>query len=199
MLPPFLQFRFPLNVLALAATPVIIPSMLTFAVVRLSLASRSSKARISLLEKDSLQNGQSLIHALAHLERQMEDAVADFIDNPEARAELRLEANAVSEHTAVDSSIPVSSYPPASEIAYSSSSTIVVPQISPSQHPILSPLQKTICARLNNLPQLKKERAFIEGMRNTHSTIISRDPKIWDKNGVGLEVLRHWAGQLVVD
>ncbi|KAJ4000546.1 DUF676-domain-containing protein [Lentinula boryana] len=162
ILPPFLEFRFPLNILLYASMPLLIPSVLTLALVRLSLASRSSKARITLLEKEDESGQRSLAQALADLERQVEGAVADFIDNSDP------------------------------------SPTLVVPQLHRSAHPILSPLQKTICARLNSIPHLQKERAFISGMRNAHSTIISREPKVWDKNGVGLGVLRHWAGSLLL-
>ncbi|KAJ3987583.1 DUF676-domain-containing protein [Lentinula detonsa] len=162
VLPPFLEFRFPLNILLYASMPLLIPSVLTLALVRLSLASRSSKARITLLEKEDESGQRSLAQALADLERQVEGAVADFIDNSDP------------------------------------SPTLVVPQLHRSAHPILSPLQKTICARLNSIPHLQKERAFISGMRNAHSTIISREPKVWDKNGVGLGVLRHWAGSLLL-
>ncbi|KAF9076635.1 putative serine esterase-domain-containing protein, partial [Rhodocollybia butyracea] len=159
-LPLFLQFRFPLNILVYAALPFLFPTVLTLAFVRLSLASRSSKARIKLLEEDVEFSAQSLAQALVHLEKQM-DTVADLIDDP--------------------------------------SSTLTIPKLSLSAHPILSPLQRTICARLNSLPRLRKERVFIRGVvSNTHSTIVSRDPKVWDKTGVGLRVLRHWAGSLVL-
>ncbi|KIK65708.1 hypothetical protein GYMLUDRAFT_56361 [Collybiopsis luxurians FD-317 M1] len=83
------------------------------------------------------------------------------------------------------------------DIMIDNPSAPAIPKVKASQHPILSPLQKTICARLNSIPQLKKERAFITGVTNTHSGIISRHP-IWDKHGYGLNVLRHWAGSLVV-
>ncbi|KAJ4472049.1 DUF676-domain-containing protein [Lentinula aciculospora] len=158
ILPPFLEFRFPVNILVYASIPILVPSVLTLAVVRLSLASRSSKARITLLEKEDKSGQQSLAQALFDLERQVEGAVADLIDD--------------------------------------SDPSTAIPMLHRSAHPILSPLQKTICARLNSISHLQKERAFIGGLRNTHSTIISREPKVWDKNGVGLGVLRHWAGSL---
>ncbi|KAJ3892558.1 putative serine esterase-domain-containing protein [Lentinula edodes] len=160
ILPPFLNFRFPVNILVYASIPILIPMILTLALVRLSLASRSSKARISLLEKEYKSGQQTLAQALVDFEKEVEGAVADLINESD------------------------------------SSSVLAVPQVHHSAHPILSPLQKTICARLNAIPHLQKERALITGLRNTHSTIISREPKVWDKNGVGLGVLRHWAGSL---
>ncbi|KAJ3811128.1 putative serine esterase-domain-containing protein [Lentinula aff. lateritia] len=160
ILPPFLIFRFPVNILVYASIPILIPMILTLALVRLSLASRSSKARISLLEKKYKSGQQTLAQALVDFEKEVEGAVADLINESDP------------------------------------SSVLAVPQVHRSAHPILSPLQKTICARLNAMPHLRKERAFITGLRNTHSTIISREPKVWDKDGVGLGVLRHWAGSL---
>ncbi|KAJ7091355.1 DUF676-domain-containing protein [Mycena belliarum] len=80
MLPPFLRFRFPLNIVFYAMLPLLVPVVLSFAIVRLSLAARSSRARIKLLEKDA-SSTQKLAHILAQLEKQVEHAVVDFIDD----------------------------------------------------------------------------------------------------------------------
>ncbi|KAJ7574473.1 DUF676-domain-containing protein [Mycena floridula] len=80
-LPPFLQFSFPMNIVFYVLLPLLIPGVLTMIVVRLSLASRSSRARIKLLESDE-SNGQRLANSLANLEKQMEDAVAELVDDP---------------------------------------------------------------------------------------------------------------------
>ncbi|KAJ6591588.1 DUF676-domain-containing protein [Mycena vulgaris] len=79
LLPPFLQFRFPLNILLYTMLPLLIPAVLSLVIIRLSLAARSSRARIKLLENDA-SNTQKLIHVLAQLEKQVEHAVVDFID-----------------------------------------------------------------------------------------------------------------------
>ncbi|KAF9038479.1 putative serine esterase-domain-containing protein [Panaeolus papilionaceus] len=82
--PPFLQFRFPLNLVFYASLPILIPTFITLALIRLSLASRSSRARIKLLEKESQESQtERLVHVLADLEREMEEAVVDLIDNPD--------------------------------------------------------------------------------------------------------------------
>lgn len=61
----------------------------------------------------------------------------------------------------------------------------------------LTPLQFKMIAWLNSLPQLKKERAFIENIRNSHGTIIARDVKNFEFHKVGQGVLRHWAEHFV--
>ncbi|KAJ7623235.1 lipid particle protein [Roridomyces roridus] len=79
-LPPPLQYRFPFNLVLYAALPVLIPVFLSLAVIRLSLASRSSRARIKLLEKDA-SSQEKLAYILEQLEVQMEGAIADLIDD----------------------------------------------------------------------------------------------------------------------
>ncbi|KAJ6619472.1 putative serine esterase-domain-containing protein [Mycena sp. CBHHK59/15] len=89
-LPPVLQFRFPMNILLYTALPLLAPVLLSLIVVRLSLATRSSRARIKLLERDaSASNTQRLVHVLAQLEHQVETAVVDLVIDdaePPARA-----------------------------------------------------------------------------------------------------------------
>jgi hypothetical protein len=56
---------------------------MSLAICRLSLASRSSRARIRQLEQQAHTGGQQkLADILAELERGVEEAVVDFIDNP---------------------------------------------------------------------------------------------------------------------
>lgn len=79
-LPPFLQFRFPFNILMYIALPFLIPVFFSMALTRLWLASRSSQRRIKILESDS--SSERLIHFIASLERRVEDAVAELVDRP---------------------------------------------------------------------------------------------------------------------
>lgn len=84
-LPPRLQLRFPLNLLIYSLLPILIPTFITLALTRFTLATRSSKSRIRLLEKEANTSGQQkLIHILADLEKEMEDAVVDLIDNADS-------------------------------------------------------------------------------------------------------------------
>ncbi|KAF8906243.1 putative serine esterase-domain-containing protein [Gymnopilus junonius] len=84
LLPPFLQFRFPFNLALYALLPILIPTFFSLALVRLSLATRSSRARIKLLEKEAHNGDQrTLVELVAELEQEMEEAVVDLIDNPD--------------------------------------------------------------------------------------------------------------------
>lgn len=57
--------------------------LISLAVLRFSLATRSSRARIKLLEEEAHTTGQQkLADILADLEREMEETVVDLIDTP---------------------------------------------------------------------------------------------------------------------
>ncbi|TFK63409.1 DUF676-domain-containing protein [Pluteus cervinus] len=81
LLPPAFQMRFPLNLVLYALLPILIPAFISLALVRFKLATRSSQARIRLLESDEA-NSDKLVHIFAQLERSVEDTVADYIDEP---------------------------------------------------------------------------------------------------------------------
>lgn len=84
LMPPFLQFRFPLNLVLYSLLPILVPVFISLAILRLSLATRSSRARIKELEREAHNEGrQTLVHLFAELEREVEEAVVDFIDNPD--------------------------------------------------------------------------------------------------------------------
>lgn len=55
---------------------------ISLALINLSMATRSSRARIRLLEKDESSKGK-LIHVLADIERDLERTVVDYIDDPD--------------------------------------------------------------------------------------------------------------------
>jgi hypothetical protein len=59
--------------------PILLPTLISLALIRLTLASRSSRARIKALEDDS--NTERLIHIISRLEKELEETVADIIDN----------------------------------------------------------------------------------------------------------------------
>ncbi|KAF8216474.1 putative serine esterase-domain-containing protein [Mycena galopus ATCC 62051] len=166
-LPPFLQFRFPINIVMYVLLPVLVPVFISLALVRLSLATRSSRARIRLLENDA-SNSQKLVHILAQLEKQVENAVVDFIDDdahaagPVADPELALRKGKV-----------------------------------PQEAPILTPTQIHIAAWLNRLP-LKKQRAYFPDALNSHALIICRDVKRFEFHKQGESVVRHWADSFIL-
>ncbi|KAJ7066600.1 putative serine esterase-domain-containing protein [Mycena amicta] len=88
-LPPFLNFRFPFNYVIYLFIPVLIPTFITLALLRLSLATRSSRLRIRLLEADAASPGsvERLAHVLAKLESQMESTVLDLVDETSVDAD----------------------------------------------------------------------------------------------------------------
>lgn len=73
----------------------------------------------------------------------------------------------------------------------------VVPP-TPRGRPTLTPLQQSLVASLNSLPQMRKHLACIKGVLNSHSVIVCRDVQhvAWHRRGEG--VLRHLADNLVV-
>jgi len=68
-----------LNVLIYMCMPILIPTFVTIAFVTLSRASKVSRARLKLLEKDDSQ-GERLVNILADIEKKMqEDAVVTVV------------------------------------------------------------------------------------------------------------------------
>jgi hypothetical protein len=64
--------------------------------------------------------------------------------------------------------------------------------------PRVTPAQRKMAKFLNALPQLKKERAYIADIRNSHATIIARDMQNFEFHKIGEGVLRHWADAFVM-
>ena len=65
-----------------ALLPIIIPVFFSMVIFRLSLASRSSRARIKQLEKEArTASPQKLADILAELEHEMGESVVDLMDN----------------------------------------------------------------------------------------------------------------------
>jgi hypothetical protein len=147
---------------------------MSLAIVRLSLAARSSRARIKLLENDAT-NTQKLIHILEQLERQVEDAVVDYIDDDD-----------------VDPATP-----DAAERGLVSSSKRKCRSKPPPEQPIITPMQRKIAASLNRLP-IKKERAYFPDVRNSHAMIICRDVKNFEMHKRGEGIVRHWADSFIL-
>jgi hypothetical protein len=164
--------------------PILIPILIIIALIRLSLASRSSRARIKLLEKDNKNN---LMHVLEALEKQIADTVVDLVDDPE------------------DSSLtPDSSSPPSESGSRPGTPAMKAkPKTRPRrrsiaketkpQHPRLTLLQLQLIEHLNSLKGLQKETAFIDPTVNSHGTIVCRDVKRFKIHKIGEGVVRHWA------
>jgi len=61
--------------------------------------------------------------------------------------------------------------------------------------PRITQSQRKMVAALNSLPQLKKERAYLPDLRNSHAAIIMRNG---ESHKIGEGVLRHWADAFVM-
>lgn len=154
--------------------PLLIPVGLSIAIVHSSLATRSSRARIKLLEKDE-KNSQKLIHILDQLEKRVGDVVADLIDDPGPEPDASMTALEETESSQGKKRVWGNSKAK-----------------PPPQQPIITPLQRKIAASLNKLP-LKKKLAYIQGLRNSHPVIVCRDVKRFEAHRAGEGVVRHWA------
>jgi len=187
-LPPPLQFKFPYNILFYIATPLILPLFFILVLSRLSLASSASRKRIRLMEKDTSAVDR-LVHVIAKLERGVEDAVADMMDEPGSSPAVR-----------TPSSEPdiLSSSP---ELGLMGTEAKDVPREevpAPPRHLILTDLQLKLVRLLNTLPKLKKERAFIPSVRNAHGVLICRDTQVFAFHKLGEGALRHWAYHFIM-
>ncbi|KZT10130.1 DUF676-domain-containing protein [Laetiporus sulphureus 93-53] len=185
-LPPALQFTFPFNILLYISLPVIIPLFLALVLSRLALASRASRLRLELLEKEP-SSVERLAKVIARLERSVESAIDDIMDDP---------GNPPSSFS---SPSPPRNDSPNPELGLDpkSKSHLKLGESAP-QHVILTDVQLRLVRLLNTLPGLKKERAFIDPVRNAHGSIICRDPQRFEFHKLGEGVLRHWADHFVM-
>jgi hypothetical protein len=168
--PPFLQFRFPGNMAMYVILPLLMPFLFSLAYTRLALASRKSRSRIALLEAEPASAGGRLIHVVAEMERSLESAVLDMVDDA-----------------------PVRAAPGPGTPDTEASADLKAPPAPRKGAPILSSTQREMAAHLNALPQLEKKIAFIHPWRNSHAIIVARDPEnyAWHREGWG--VIRCWA------
>jgi hypothetical protein len=152
-----------------------VPTFIGLVLVRFIKASHSSRARIKLLEKDEATKEGRLITMLARLEKQMEDAVVEVMEEPgQASDNLDPEAGMPSKRTK-------RSKEPADK-----------------EKPELLPEQIKAAKHLNALPNLQKVRAYFPDVYNSHAVIISRDVKRFEFHRRGHGVIRHWADGFVL-
>lgn len=76
---------------------------------------------------------------------------------------------------------------------YHDSYTSTVTPKEKQNQPLLTETQRRIIVNLNTLPNLKKVYVFIDGVRNSHATIVCRDPKNFSFHRRGEGVLRYLA------
>ncbi|PVF98129.1 DUF676-domain-containing protein [Serendipita vermifera] len=213
-LPPFLQFRFPLNVVLYVSLPVLIPLALSAAFIKVSLDANNSRKRLRILEKSEGVEGR-LVNVLKKLDKGMENAVADLMQGAEGR-QLEEEGTIIiiEEDDSTDS-LNKREKGKRSEQRQRSMSTserladaiahspLILPSSSvkaavASQGPeVLTPIQLNIIDTLNTLP-IEKYAAHFPGVFNAHAVIISRDVKRFPFHKRGEGVLRHWADHFIL-
>jgi hypothetical protein len=170
--------------------PVIIPLFITAALIRLSLASRSSRARIKLLEKG---DQDKLIHVLQSWEKQLADTVVELVDDPEDSGLTPNASSPASEAGSRPATPPIKPKPKTRARGLS-----ITAQETKPQHPYLTPLQLQLIENLNTLPNLQKEIAFIHPIVNSHGAIVSRDVKRFKAHLLGQGVIKHWANAFIL-
>ncbi|KAF8630141.1 hypothetical protein AX15_003094 [Amanita polypyramis BW_CC] len=80
LLPPGLQRGFPLNMLIYVCIPFALPFVVMVIIINLSLASRSSRARLRLLEEDKSRE-ERLVYILSRLERKLENPPVSLLED----------------------------------------------------------------------------------------------------------------------
>ncbi|KAG1808683.1 putative serine esterase-domain-containing protein [Suillus subaureus] len=178
-LPPRFQAEFPLNLAVYTLLPVLFPTFICLALIRLSFQSHQSRGRLRHLEAQTTR--ERLVHIIGKLESELESAAVDLYDDP---AGTPIATSPIPGADPADSTIPTE---PTKEKGKKSRSK------PPPYQPLLTPGQLQCIENLNKIPQLKKERAFFEGVRNSHAMIVCRDPKMFKQHLEGEGVLRHWA------
>ncbi|KAG1740003.1 putative serine esterase-domain-containing protein [Suillus lakei] len=178
-LPPRFQKEFPLNLAVYTLLPILFPTFICLALIRLSFQSHQSRGRLRHLEAHSTRD--KLVHIISKLESELESAAVDLYDDP--------------------AGTPIATSPvPGTDPADETNSTTLTKgkgkksrSKPPPYQPLLTPGQLKCIENLNKIPQLKKELAFFEGVRNSHAVIVCRDPKMFKHHLEGEGVLRHWA------
>jgi len=182
---PFVDWRFPV-VVWMALLPILIPLVLIVVPTRFLLSSRSSWARVRLLESDQESMTRRLVTIWAKMERAIEDAVEDVVEEkilPMTDGERNC-----STPTLTDDSVPSS--PTVGAFSKIPSSSAVV-----KSQPLLTPVQLRMIGNLNTLPNLTKHAAFIRSVRNSHGAIVCRNMAMKEHHkGVG--VLKKWVDDM---
>ncbi|KIM90467.1 hypothetical protein PILCRDRAFT_812222 [Piloderma croceum F 1598] len=188
LLGPFREWRFPMNIVVMALLPVLVPVFLLLVPTRFMLSSRSSRARVKLLEGDQESMARRLVTIWATLEKNAEDIVEDILEESILPATSR-SANDGDQVGNEAGSTPTLTDKLALTSALTSSSS---PANAKSQ-PLLTPIQLRIITNLNTLPNLTKHVAFINSVRNSHSIIICRNAATMPAHRRGEGILRAWA------
>lgn len=193
---PFFEWRFPMHILWFMMLPVLVPLVLVAVPTRFALSSRSSHARVKLLEGDDESMGKRLIGAWKSLESGIEDVVEEMVEDS-------MPASFSASHTQEPEQ------PNASALSALASAPEPKPKrcgiknddgtpALPKSQPQLTPAQHRMIANLNSLPNMKKTFAFIHPTRNSHAIIVCRSPTRVSEHRKGEGLLRFWAAAMVL-
>ncbi|KAH7108317.1 putative serine esterase-domain-containing protein [Auriculariales sp. MPI-PUGE-AT-0066] len=184
-LPPFIKGRFSRGFVYIFF-PVLVPLVISMVIVRFALATHSSQRRIRLMEKDTVGDTR-LVHMLRELEQEVGEAVADMVEQQGDRDPEALASVLESKGQRSRSDVKVS-------VHHAETLEPLVPSTPERRRgeAIFTPLHRRMVADLNSIPHMKKHIAFIPEFRNSHATIIVRDPDQFDFHEIGRGVIRHW-------
>jgi hypothetical protein len=177
----------------MALLPVLVPIFLLLVPTRLMLSSRSSHARVKLLEGDRESMTRRLVTIWTTLEKNVEDIVEDIVE------ESILPATSKSANGDVTVGEEAGSAPTlAGKLGLTSAvGALTSPSLANAKsQPLLTPIQLRIIMNLNTLPNLTKHVAFINTARNSHSIIICRNAATMPEHRRGEGVLRAWADEM---
>ena len=208
LLPPALQFRFPINLvrslvlilpheqlaytpfmsqIIIAAIPLLVPVFASLLWYRISKSSKLSRARIKTIE-GSESYRQRLIYIFSDLESRMENVMLDVVHDV---AEIGVNTPVSQEEQR--STVETDGGPKATDSANSIANAKPPLTSQVREKSLLTEEQKKMVRSLNAIPNMKKYRVFFTEVRNSHAIIISRDPRRFEIHKKGMEILRHWA------
>jgi len=179
----------------MALLPVLIPIFLFLVPTRFMLSSRSSHARVKLLEGDRESMTRRLVTVWATLEKNVEDIVEDIVEEsilPATNGSANGDAVGKGAGSAPTLAGKLGLTPAIGTLASSPS-----PANAKSQ-PRLTTIQHRMITNLNALPNLTKHVVFINPVRNSHSIIICRNAATMPEHRKGEGVLRAWADGMKV-
>jgi hypothetical protein len=174
---------------------VLVPAVISFLLFRFFIEGRLSRRRLKLLEKKSAGSGsRRLFHILRDLEKQFDDVVEDIVTPPDASS-YNSSSNASSDSES-EISLASTCAPQRTRKFFKHARHKSVS--AKEQHDFLTASQLKQISQLNTLPNLKKERAFIHPINNSHAAIVCRNGLNVKGNEMGVEVVRHWADNFII-
>ncbi|KAL5512229.1 hypothetical protein ACEPAG_3514 [Sanghuangporus baumii] len=177
VLPSYLRFDFPYNMLIYSLLPLLAPAFIGAAVIRLGISARKSRVRIRALEKD-VSFTEALWHSIEVLQNDMQTR--------------DVQPSGLTANVDIQQSEAVSTGTVLEETASSAKTD------SRKHLPGFNDKQIAMSRSLNDLPNLRKFLVWIHPIRNSHAHIVCRDIKTIPSQKIGEGVLRHVADHLLI-